>query len=439
MFFIYWNALSLKIMAMGLILSILILLAIILLIAKSTFFKADGIPTSIFIAAFTLKVLAMIFLWWIYTIYYSDVEKADIYKYFHDAVVMKEDFGTNHLLLLEALNPWNTPTAEFTEAIQNTMHWDQSTTFIQNDNRTMIRLNLILLYLSNGYFHFHALIFTFLSFLGSVALLHFFRRITAISPKLLFLSIFLIPSLLLWTSSTLKESWLFFNLGFFLYFLDHFSQTKSTKHLFLTLLFALTLISIKAYIFIALIPALFFILFKNISKLSVKKSFLISHFILFVAVLTFRGEKLLFLFQKRLIAFNENAIAQNAGSYFKMPIYENWLDFFNLIPMGLYNVFIRPIFPSTLNFLSLLSCIESLFLILLPLLIIRYYKKLQERQLLISFALFSFVLCFAIIVGMTTNVLGAIVRYKVPLIPFYLVAILTFVKVKEVPFLKKLK
>src|SRR5690554_1923678 len=119
-----------------------------------------------------------------------------------------------------------------------------------------------------------------------------------------------------------------------------------------------------------------------------------------------------------------------------MPIYENWLDFFNLIPMGLYNVFIRPIFPSTLNFLSLLSCIESLFLILLPLLIIRYYKKLQERQLLISFALFSFVLCFAIIVGMTTNVLGAIVRYKVPLIPFYLVAILTFVKVKEVPFLK---
>lgn len=427
------------IMLIGLLISSFMLLAIFLFITKSTFFKLEGFPSVNFLVIFIIKLLAMTFLWWIYTYYYTDSSKADIYKYFNDAKEIKVAIGTNWKLLIDVLNPWNKPSETYTLALKNTMHWDQSSTFLFNDNRSMIRLNLIMLYISNGFFHLHALFFTFCSFLGSVALFRFFQKTTKVATSALVVGVFLIPSSLLWTSSILKESWLFFNLGFFLYFLEKLLRHKNIKFLCYTFCFLILLIGIKTYVFIALIPAFVFLIFNFFSKISMVKNFFLSHVLFFALLLIFKGENLLLKLQVKLLDINQVAITENAGSYFEMKLYHNWIDFFTQLPKGLYNVFVRPIFPPQVNLLSLLSSIEGAFLLALPLLLVFYFKKVKSKQLLIALLCISFVLCLATIVGMTTNVLGAIVRYKVPLLPFYFVSLLTFVEHNKVPYLKKLK
>lgn len=120
-------------------------------------------------------------------------------------------------------------------------------------------------------------------------------------------------------------------------------------------------------------------------------------------------------------------IAPRSGSYFEMAQIKNnkWTMFKNL-PFAINNVIFRP-FPwdGNIDIYKILAFIENVFVFALILFAWRGRVRYQERTIknIISFFLFFTTLLYALI-GQTTPVAGAIMRYKTPGL-FLLMAVAT--------------
>lgn len=115
-------------------------------------------------------------------------------------------------------------------------------------------------------------------------------------------------------------------------------------------------------------------------------------------------------------------------------------SFVKLIPQSFYNVLCRPFFYDSRSILELVASLENLvFLVFFTLCFwFRTKDKIEINLLLLSISL---VVTSFILVGLTTTVLGAIVRYKIPFIPFLLMIPLLFLdtdRIKKIPFMNRL-
>jgi hypothetical protein len=103
-----------------------------------------------------------------------------------------------------------------------------------------------------------------------------------------------------------------------------------------------------------------------------------------------------------------------------MPTYSSMMQ---LLPSAVVNVFFRPFIFDVENLFSLLACIENLLIMILILSVCFVFKRpSKETAIVIMYALL-FVFTLYTLVGLTTPVLGAAVRYKVPVLPFLLMSI----------------
>ena len=94
------------------------------------------------------------------------------------------------------------------------------------------------------------------------------------------------------------------------------------------------------------------------------------------------------------------------------------IDLVTSIPTAIANVFFQPTLFTIKNVLQLFSWIENMWLLVLIVVAILFFDKkivLQKEVLVfcILFALIQFAL-----IGLTTPVVGAMVRYKVTALPF---------------------
>ncbi len=408
-------------MLLGSLTFVLILIGFSIAIFRLSFFQNLKIPKIWIFGALTIKLIASFVLVWIYTTYYPDRNSADIFKYFDDAISIKTNLAENKNLNVFDVLFQSGSKKEIQETLKSTQHWDPKGTIFINDNRTIISLNLLLLYLSQGFYPIHALVFSLLCFLGLLALYDFFKRISNLSPRLIFILTFISPSLMLWTSGILKESWLFFCLGFTLYFSQKLKEKFSWNSLFLLLLFVLLLAGIKQYVFLFILP---FILNVAIPKVKSKLILTASLFILIFSFLSF--DFILKELQNKLVDFNQLALDTRANSYFKIKDYSSKADFVLGIPEYIYNVLLRPIIPNKWNVFSILNSLESLvlFILLMPLL---WWKKSSFNKRILG-TLILYLFLTTILIGSTIPILGALIRYRIVLIPFYLIFIFSFYK-----------
>ncbi|MFI5164231.1 MAG: hypothetical protein ACHQHP_03175 [Bacteroidia bacterium] len=131
-----------------------------------------------------------------------------------------------------------------------------------------------------------------------------------------------------------------------------------------------------------------------------------------------------------------------AGSKIDIPLlYPSWMSILKNSPFAFVNTAFRPFIFEAKNPLMILSAIENLFIVAFILICIFFFsKKIQNRHLICFCA--SFVILLFILIGLTTPILGAVVRYKIPALPFLLIAFL-FILDKEkllrrFPWLKKI-
>lgn len=220
---------------------------------KSTFFSADGVPKSYFLGVFFLKIIVGVVGWQLYNSYYPVNDAIRFYKtskIFYDLFFENREsffklfFGQED----DSLKPY----------IAQLTGWEDGyLTLLVNDSRTIIRYNTILQFFSFGTYHVHTIVSCFLSFLGLTfiykSLLFFIKE----KSKFLLGVIFLLPSVLFWSSMVFKESLVFLGLGLVLYH-SHIGLRRaySLSSILYLLLGFLFMFIIKPYLLFCLVPAL---------------------------------------------------------------------------------------------------------------------------------------------------------------------------------------
>ena len=441
---------------MSTVIFILYILLFFWILKRWKFFSDSGITTTQLWLLFSIKLVIGFGLTWVYTAYYTNRLEADIFKYFDDSKVLYNALYSNPLDFFKMLFGYGNNNEYFFNNYYIEMNnWDrvyESSTY--NDSRTIIRFNAMIRLFSMGNFHIHTLFFTALSMIGFTAIFKSFKDIFSNKKGALITIVFLIPSVIFWSSGALKESILIFGMGILIYALKQLTEQKiNRKFLILFFLSFILLFFVKFYVLLALLPCIigYFISV----KFQIKQPFIIySSVVVVFSFLAFNSKEIPphFDFVDTLITKQKNFIrlaeVTEPGSRFELTKLEpTFFGIARAVPEALANCFIRPLITKGNQLLFLPSIIENTLLIALILLsffsgLKRQVKQTIETKNIFWFCVF-FVLILFTIIGLTTPVSGALVRYKIPALPFLGIAMLTFLNIdylsEKIPFFKFLK
>jgi hypothetical protein len=299
-----------------------------------------------------------------------------------------------------------------------------------------------------GLFSFHSYLgitvfFAAFSFSGSYALYRVFSTIRPEIEKIIFWIVFFIPSVAIWGSGLFKDTITFGAMAWVIYgfYFAFISKKKVILNGFIIIIFSYVLIVIKVYILISLLPALLlWFLLININYIrSVFLKVLVAPIILAIS-----GIAGYFIIQQITLE-NQRYAIENISSTAQitaMDIYSGWgagsgsayflgeqdgsiASFVALAPSAINVTLFRPWIWEVNSFLMGFQAIESLLFLILtiwllfkvnPINIIKYSFRSPEAAFVISFSLI-----LAIGVGIASYNFGTLSRYKIPLMPLYLI------------------
>ncbi len=274
--------------------------------------------------------------------------------------------------------------------------------------------------------------------LYKVFIYYFPERSKNISIAILFM-----PSVLFWGSGILKDTYTLSAAGIVTYsFHQFFILKKNRTSAFIIGFFAASLIlKIKPYIFLGLVPgAILWISFERIKKItSSTLKLLIGPVILLLSI----G---LFSFGFRQISsglgqyssvdniLNKASATQkdlkqeyNKGNSFDIGEFDASIGgVLKKFPVAVFAGLYRPTVLDVKNVVMLIAAVENSYMLYLLLSTLykagtRQFYKIISGEPIIFFSLI-FSLFFAFSVGLTTANFGALVRYKIPAVPFYMAA-----------------
>ncbi len=394
------------------------------------FVQVPGLSFSWITGIFLLKIMAGMALWAVYTYIYPDRNTADIFKYFDDSAHMFKALPHHPIDFLRMILGIGNDTPEFRDLYYKDMNnWvRQYESNLYNDAHTIIRFNALVRLISFGEFHVHTVIAAFLSLTGLVGLYRSLVRTLHGLERPLFLGVFLLPSVLFWASGVIKESLLFFGLGIMLYQITRMGERRirRTDPIFLALTIIM-LFFLKFYVLLSLLPALILLLW---SRSSVRPNLILKALIVHGVFLgiglnlqhIIPGFDILGILTMKQRDFVGLALQMNSGS-FVMPtllLPDVWL-FLKQAPYALYITLLGPMTHSGGGALSLVSAAENAGILLFLVLcwVFRRPWRTVDNSLLISILLYIVVL--SLVIGWTTPVMGAVVRYRTPLLPFLVI------------------
>jgi hypothetical protein len=424
------------------LLTLLYTLVFIVILWKMPFFRAEGLSKKTISVIFIIKILAGIAMSLIYTYYYTDRRTADIFKYFDDSKVMYDALYHKPLDFLRMMTGIGNNSSYFNEHYYKLMNnWYRVyESNIYNESHTIIRFNALLRIFSFGYYNVHTVFICFLSLSGLTALYKIAIRYILNKSKELIFGIFLLPSVIFWGSGVMKEGLLFFGLGILIY---HFLKILERFNLKSTIwiIFSMALIYFtKFYVLAILIPVL--IAYMWVSKTN-NKYILVKYLTVFVLYIIaglqihhiipeFDTLEILVLKQRDFIGL---ARSLNSGSLINIPILtpDLW-SFIRNAPQAFFITMFRPFITEANSILILMAALENFIILIVLILAIVFFNWRQ-----INFNIF-YACLFGVACMFVLTVMGAMVRYKVPALPFLMVILIMLIDkekmIKHIPFLK---
>lgn len=277
----------------------------------------------------------------------------------------------------------------------------------------------------------------FISLIGLTAIYKTFQPILKEKSRELFFIVFLLPSVLFWGSGVLKEGLIIFAMGLLIY---NCQRLFNSKAILISVIAGSLLFVAKFYVWIAIVPGLLFLLWVNKSNTSM----LFLKFITIVSLTFLTGlnihkftsmqNPLNTLSQKQnefnLLASGSITDAQNKQIAIpKSAIQINTLapTFSSLLknsPQAISNTLLRPFIWEIKSPMMLLAGLENILIIAFIILCIAFRKPFKEIRWEHFLFCISFALILFLIIGLTTPIIGAIARYKVPALPFFLISFL---------------
>lgn len=396
---------------------------------------SDPVTRKYFIPALTVRLMGAIGMGLIYQFYYDG---GDTFNFFtHGSQYIWEAWKDSPLKAIKLIFADGQHHADtFVYSSQIWYYRDLPSYFV-------VRVVAVLDLLTFHTYSATACLFATISFMGLWSMFRSFYQLYPQLHRSLAIAILFIPSVFFWGSGIMKDTLTLTAVAFITYmFIQIFYHQKRDLWLILVAVLSFYVIySIKIYILLCLIPALavwYFAL--NINKLqSTLIKLMVAPFAIVLA-LTFS-----------YFAINEISKDHDRYSIEKLSrtaeVTAKWITYVSQVeggsgyilgdfdystagmirkfPLAINVTLFRPYLWEVNNPVMLLSAVESLALLIFTIWVLIGVKfKLFSLVLANPLILFSllFAISFAFAVGFSTYNFGSLVRYKIPLIPFYLSA-----------------
>jgi hypothetical protein len=282
------------------------------------------------------------------------------------------------------------------------------------------------------------------SFLTYICIWRLFLVFTELYPgmeKKLAIAILYIPTVIFWGSGILKDSVAYAGACLFTYTLFQFfiKKNRKYKYIILMIISSYIMITLKPYIFVALLPGsliwYFFNRIAGIQSAAVKillAPAVIGLGLFATSLITSRlqdslgqyGDMDKALKKAQINKFDLQREEAYGGNSFNIGEFDGSLgSALRLLPAAVVAGLYRPFIFEAGNLVNLLTALENTILLFLTLKVLaragpfRFFKYVFSEPLI----LFSFVFCiiFAFAVGLSTSNFGALARYKIPAVPFF--------------------
>jgi hypothetical protein len=388
-----------------------------------------------FFPALTLKFLGAIGLGVVYQFYYGG---GDTFNYFYNAKVIHSafdhSFSTGFSILLDNGDGRTPETAPY---VANLLWYEKgSSEFVVS------RLTAFLGLLCFNSYTVISLLFAAISFSGVWVMYITFAKIRPHVYKQLAWTVFYVPSMFFWGSGVLKDSLCLGALGWLFYALYRGAVQRQVllKCILIGFAAAYALFAIKVYILLCFLPAALIWIF-NETNSQIKNS---AVRMLVRPVFLALGGGLAFYAATNLTKGDnkydvdkigerskitadylyQQSVQQEGSAYHLGELDGSIGSMVKLAPQAIGTSLFRPFLWEAHNPVMLLSALEASFFLLFTIRIfwrtgvLRTFSIIGQNPILLL--CFVFALVFAASVGITSANFGTLVRYKIPMIPFYL-------------------
>lgn len=319
--------------------------------------------------------------------------------------------------------------------------------FRAENNYMVARIVAILSFVTFGKYLITNLFFSMIAFSGVWRLYRFFYEQYPHLHKQLAIAILYLPTFVFWSSGILKDPLCISSMGWITYALyEMFYKKKDlVKNLVILTVFGFLLSVLKIYILISYVPFFFlYLILKNVNLLR-------NHFLKWtlglalIAGSIYAGQQVMNSFEQELggyaaegitkqidktrSSYRDKAAPGGGDSNFSLGVeFDGSLtSLIKVAPAAIIATFYRPFIWESRKISTLLSSFESMFIMFFTLSVlfkagpVRSFNSVRKDPVVLYCVLFS--LLFGLFVGATTPNFGSLVRYKIPCMPFYLIAL----------------
>ncbi|HMJ71702.1 MAG TPA: hypothetical protein VK508_22555 [Cyclobacteriaceae bacterium] len=388
---------------------------------------------SYFFLALTLKILGALAVGFLYQNYYSG---GDTYNYHtHGSRIIWEVFMDDPLKGMSMIfSPYGHGLYKYTSRI--VFFTDPASFFV-------VRVAALFDLVTFSAYSATAVLFAFVSFLGSWFMFRAFYELFPESKKKIAACIFFVPSVIFWGSGLLKDTLVIACLGFATYgikriFID---KRRSLLAIVMLIISLFVIFQVKKYVLLCFLPAaIFWVYGDNLQRVqSTMLRLMLTPLIIIITVAS--G-----LFVVVKVGENDPKYAidrlastakvtaydigfytgKNAGSGYSLGELDgSFQGMLKLLPQAVTVSLFRPYLWESKNALMLFSSIEASALLIITLIILFRRPMRFIAALKIPTVVFCllFSLTFAFAVGVSTYNFGTLTRYRIPMLPFYLLAL----------------
>jgi len=388
-----------------------------------------------YIPALSVRIVGSLGLGLVYQYYYG--YGGDTGSYFYNSKLIAEYFTTDPGTYFDLVFK---PVAT-TIDLRKTIPWNDSVFGYNEANFFPIRILAVLQLFTFGTYLPSSLFFAVIAFSGSWKLYLAFVNMFPALYKQFAIALLFMPSVFFWGSGILKDTicmsalcWLFYSSYDFLIL-----GRNWLKNAIIIFLCTIVIVIIKSYIALAFLPGMLiwiFLTYKNRIRSQALRTvampfliflILLGSFYLFGKIseqdARFSAEQI----QNQAVVINSTIV--EAGSAVNIGVTSGMgpAQLLRIAPLAIFTAIFRPFLFEIRNPLMLLSAIEGTYILYLFLQVIfktgvtRSFRIVMGTPLVLFSIIFT--IGFAFAVGFSTSNFGTLVRYKIPLIPFFIASL----------------
>lgn len=407
------------------------LLVFYYVVSKAPLYRSEVVTPQGIRLFFLLKVAAGIAFTLVYTYYYTDKTRSDVWRYFNDSLVITDLLWEHPGTWLRVITGIGYTEAEHFQWLIHTQNFSHPASDSITDNTFIIRLLSLLNLITAKNIYANTLFFSFLSFTGSISLQRFFEK-NMLRSHLIPAVVFLFPSLLFWASGASKDTLVFTVTGCFLYTAISLNNVKRIAVIFVLLAILLQVKVQYLGTFLLFLPLLIF--YTNGYS---KKWLLLQLGLLIIAGLI--GPAFIAQLLERRHLFTQLAHTQQAGSFIEHSFAVNSIgDIVRHAPTLFADVFLRPYWWNWNGLPSFLFGLENqLIWATLLLLTIKNRKSLSIKHWPLALFFLAFGVMNYAITAIAVPIEGALVHYRTLPMTFCLLGISCLFILEKVKYIRQ--